>query len=728
MNKNIKITERDIFEHIRQAEASERTSVKEMMDHAQSAYQLSQQGNYHRLMLYSRYLIGRAHMRLGNMDEANQVLLECFNEVKKTDDLTLEAEILNTLGTSHVYLHIYDLSFSYYQQALLTAKNLNDKILIAKILNNIGEIYNELNDLDKAIQYYQESLENFGDHHLRATQIVNIATVYLKKNDLDQAFALLVQGKQIAKENNDLMMRSVALKYMSEVARKKGNYADAIDYLNRSLNLYLETNEMYHVAEAYIEFFNIHMDKKEYDLANEALSHSLKIAQEIGSLPLQASIYPQFVRLYERTGDYPKALEFAKLKLSVEDEIAEEARKTSLRGLKVQLDAMSSFQEKETYRMLNDQLERKASELAAAYHSLEFISEIGRQLTSSSDLEYMYQLIYKEIQSLMNTNVFNIGIYNPQTQTIDYKFIMEDGQRIPDRSIELTSTTSFAVWSFKNRKSLRVNSRQEDTMDIVSEIRSSYGQPMEAVMFAPLIWEDKTLGVISVQSRTPNVFSTQSLKTLETLASYLSIALINIHQAMELKEEINKRMKAQMKLHELNIELTNLSKQDPMTGLANRRHFDEYLTLIFENARRSGVPISMLMVDVDHFKQINDYYGHLTGDEIVRHFAKIIQSCVNRSTDLVARFGGDEFAIILNDTNLYGAKLIAQKIRQAISDSDVGLIPKRNQSKVTLSIGIASGYAGQYTSSLEMVKKADDALYRAKNTGRDKVCVDDETE
>jgi diguanylate cyclase (GGDEF)-like protein len=726
--KNNKVSERDIFEHIRQAEHFERTSVKDMMEHAQQAYQLSEKGDFQRLMLHSRFLIGKAHMRLGNMEEANRVLLESFERAKHTGELSLEAEILNTLGTSHVYLRFYDLSFSYYQQALLTAKNLNDKILIAKILNNIGEIYNELGDLDQALTYYQESLDNFGDHKLRATQIVNIATVYLKKNDLDRAFVLLTEGRKIAKENNDLMMKSVSLKYLSEISRKKGNYADATDYLNRSIAIYRETNEMYHVAEAYLEFFNIHMDKKEYDLALEALDESFDIAKRIGSLPLQAKIFPAFVRLYEITGDYVNALKYSKLKFSVDDEIEEDARKLNLRGLQVQLEAMTSFQEKEGYRLLNDQLERKASELSAAYHSLEFISEIGRQLTSSTDLEFIFQLVYDEISVLINMNVFNIGIFNADEQTIDYKFIMEDKQRIMGRSVTLESTTSFAVWSFKNRKSLLVNSRQEDTSEFVTEVRSSYGQPMEAIMFAPLFWEDKTLGVISVQSRTPNVFSTQALKTLETLASYLSIALINVNQAMELKEEINKRMKAQMKLHELNIELTNLSKQDPMTGLANRRHFDEYLTLIYENARRSGVPISMLMVDVDHFKKINDYYGHLTGDEIVRHFAKIIQSCVNRSTDLVARFGGDEFAIILNDTNLYGAKLVAQKIRQSISESDVGLIPKHNQNKVTLSIGIASGYAGQFASSLELVRKADDALYRAKNTGRDKVCVDNEDE
>jgi diguanylate cyclase (GGDEF)-like protein len=724
----MKISEKEIFEHIRQAESFERTSVKDMLEHAQTAYRFSQQGAYQRLMLHSRYLIGKAHMRLGNMEEANRVLLESFEQAKKDREMLLEAEILNALGTSHVYLRFYDLSFSFYQQALVVAKNLKDEILIAKILNNIGEIYNELGDFDQALKYYQNSLDYFGNHHLRATQIVNMATVYLKKNDLQKAHELLLEGNEVAKQNNDLMIKSVSLKYLSEVSRRKGNYADASDYLTRSIAIYRETNEMYHVAEAYLEFFNIHMDKMEVDLAKSDLDESLSIAQEIGSLPLQAKIYPAFVTLYEQTHDFQRALEYSKRKFAVDEEIEENARKLNLRGLQVQLEAMMSFQEKETYRLLNDQLEKKASELTAAYHSLEFISEIGRQLTSSTDLEFMYQLVYKEIHSLIDMNVFNIGIYNPDSQSIDYKFIMEDDQRITGRAVSLDSTTSFAVWSFKNRKSLRINSRQEDTIQFVSEVRSSYGQPMEAIMFAPLFWEDKTLGVISVQSRTPNVFSTQSLKTLETLASYLSIALININQAMELKEEINKRMKAQMKLHELNIELTNLSKQDPMTGLANRRHFDEYLTLIFENARRSGVPISMLMVDVDHFKQINDYYGHLTGDEIVRHFAKIIQSCVNRSTDLVARFGGDEFAIILNDTNLYGAKLIAQKIRQAISDSDVGLIPRKNQNKVTLSIGIASGTAGQFSSSLELVKKADDALYKAKNTGRDRICVDNEDE
>lgn len=728
MTKNKKVSERDIFEHIRQAESFERTSVKDMLEHAQTAHQLSLKHGYQRLMLHSQFLIGKAHMRLGNMEEANRVLLESFEHVKVLGDLILEAEILNALGTSHVYMHVYDLSFSYYQQALTTAKSLEDKILIAKILNNIGEIYNELGDYDQALKYYQESLNNFGNHRLRATQIVNIATIHLKKNELDQAFELLIEGNRIAKENNDLMMKSVSLKHLSSISRVKGNYADATDFLNRSIEIYRETNEMYHIAEAYMEYFNIHLDKKEYELAHQALLNSLQIAQEIGSLPLQANIYPLFVRLFEQTGNYQQALDYAKRKFAVDEEIEENARKLNLRGLQVQLEAMTSFQQKESYRLLNDQLERKANELTAAYHSLEFISEIGRQLTSSTDLEFIFQLIYNEIRTLINMNVFNIGIYNAESQAIDYRFIMEDNERITGRSILLSSTTSFAVWSFKNRKSLLVNSRQEDTSDIVSEIRSSYGQPMEAIMFAPLFWEDKTLGVISVQSRTPNVFSNQSLKTLETLASYLSIALININQAMELKEEINKRMKAQMKLHELNIELTNLSKQDPMTGLANRRHFDEYLTLIFENARRSGVPISMLMVDVDHFKQINDYYGHLTGDEIVRHFAKIIQSCVNRSTDLVARFGGDEFAIILNDTNLYGAKLVAQKIRQVISDSDIGLIPQRNQSKVTLSIGIASGYSGQFASSLDLVKKADDALYRAKNTGRDKICVDNEEE
>jgi tetratricopeptide (TPR) repeat protein len=394
-NKSI-IKERDIFEHIRQAEALERTSVKDMMEHAQKAYQLSQEGGYQRLMLHSMCLIGKAHMRLGNMEEANQVLFESFKHVKNTGDLSLEAEILNTLGTSHVYMHFYDLSFSYYQQALLTAKNLDDKILIAKILNNIGEIYNELNDLDQALIYYQQSLDNFGDHKLRATQIVNIATVYMKKGDWDNAFTMLSEGRKIADENNDLMMKSVSLKYLSEISRKKGNYADATDYLNRSIAIYRETNEMYHIAEAYLEFFNIHMDKKEYDLAHKALQDSLVIAQEISSLPLQANIYPLFVRLFEQTNDFQQALKYAKRKFAVDEEIEENARKLNLRGLQTQLEAMTSFQEKETYRLLNDQLERKANELTAAYHSLEFISEIGRQLTSSTDLEFIFQLIYEK--------------------------------------------------------------------------------------------------------------------------------------------------------------------------------------------------------------------------------------------------------------------------------------------------------------------------------------------
>jgi diguanylate cyclase (GGDEF)-like protein len=165
-----------------------------------------------------------------------------------------------------------------------------------------------------------------------------------------------------------------------------------------------------------------------------------------------------------------------------------------------------------------------------------------------------------------------------------------------------------------------------------------------------------------------------------------------------------------------------LAAVDPLTGLANRRRFDECLESEWRRALREGKPISLLLMDADLFKSYNDSYGHLHGDECLKQIAEVAQETVNRPGDLVARFGGEEFAVILPDTDECGAEEIAREICAALRRRRV-LHATSPCGVMTLSVGCATLGRCFGQPARTLLEMADAALYRAKFTGRDRVCM-----
>lgn len=175
------------------------------------------------------------------------------------------------------------------------------------------------------------------------------------------------------------------------------------------------------------------------------------------------------------------------------------------------------------------------------------------------------------------------------------------------------------------------------------------------------------------------------------------------------------------KLDSANQELKRLSASDGLTGIANRRFFDEFISHEWRRARRSEKEIAILMCDVDHFKTYNDSYGHQAGDECLRQVASAIDKQLDRGTDIAARYGGEEFAVILPETSSGGALMVAEKIRHAVHRLNIphAAAPL---GRITLSIGVAVGIPGINHPHEQLLEAADRALYRAKHEGRDRVC------
>ncbi|SHG73256.1 response regulator receiver modulated diguanylate cyclase [Massilia sp. CF038] len=171
-----------------------------------------------------------------------------------------------------------------------------------------------------------------------------------------------------------------------------------------------------------------------------------------------------------------------------------------------------------------------------------------------------------------------------------------------------------------------------------------------------------------------------------------------------------------------NVELQILSGQDGLTGLANRRRFDESLKKEWQRGCRNGTPLSLLMCDIDHFKKFNDSFGHVEGDLCLKRVAAVLIESLKRPGDLAARYGGEEFALLLPDTDLEGARIVADQCLRhlayiAIPAPSMG----EDGAVVTLSMGVASVVPEEGGSKDDLIRRADRALYDAKHAGRNRV-------
>ena len=206
------------------------------------------------------------------------------------------------------------------------------------------------------------------------------------------------------------------------------------------------------------------------------------------------------------------------------------------------------------------------------------------------------------------------------------------------------------------------------------------------------------------------------------LALIFYLAFLRYRRLSNLLTERNTYIqKQQQALQEAYQKLEMLSRTDSLTRLSTRRHFDQRLAYEYARYQRRGTPLSLLIIDVDHFKKVNDHYGHAVGDEYLHAIARTLESNVGRSTDLVARYGGEEFICLLTDTPPEDALTVAERINHGVAE--LGL-PNALATPplLTVSIGVATVMSGD-PGAQALVAQADIQLYTAKQTGRNRICA-----
>lgn len=348
-----------------------------------------------------------------------------------------------------------------------------------------------------------------------------------------------------------------------------------------------------------------------------------------------------------------------------------------------------------TYLLINlvfSRLSRTQHQLEERVHDLEILTATARRLAASLQLEELVEAVARETCNAV-AEAEAVALVHRRAGG-ETELVIDGYDRAADRFFRqpMAEGEGAAGWVMKHAAPRLIDDLSDSDVAMGNEgtegIRSWLG--------IPLMMYGGCEGVIAVQSTRPGVFRAEHQRLLESLALQIAAALQNAH-------------------------LYELAMVDGLTGLFMRRYFDARIEEEIERSKRYGTPFSVVMMDVDDFKKLNDEHGHLIGDRVLRSISNTVKSQL-RGVDTAARYGGEEIAVILPRSDMVSAYNVGERIRAAVAESRVTTDAEPpSVLSVTASFGIASYPESKAADGEDLIRRADRALYRAKKTGKNRV-------
>lgn len=346
-----------------------------------------------------------------------------------------------------------------------------------------------------------------------------------------------------------------------------------------------------------------------------------------------------------------------------------------------------------TYVLINlvfSRLSRTRAQLEARVHDLEILNATARRLSASLQLEELVEAVARETCKALPEAEAVVLVHRRAGG--ERGFVLDGFDRTSERFFRhaVVEGEGAAGWVMTQARSRRIDDLAH------SDVAIADTQGIRSWLGAPLFMYGGCEGVIAVQSARRAAFGEEHQQLLESLGGQIAAALQNAH-------------------------LYELAMVDGLTGLFMRRYFDARIEEEVERSKRYATPFSVIMMDVDDFKALNDAHGHLIGDRVLRAIAHVVKAQM-RGVDTAARYGGEEIALILPRTEMVAAYTVGERIRAAIAEIRVTTDSEPPQVlAVTASFGIASYPETRAADGEDLVRRADRALYRAKKTGKNRV-------
>jgi diguanylate cyclase (GGDEF)-like protein len=338
-------------------------------------------------------------------------------------------------------------------------------------------------------------------------------------------------------------------------------------------------------------------------------------------------------------------------------------------------------------------------------NAIEKILAITTAISASLEISEVFNIIVNKVAEAMDAIDCSIVLLEKDGAEAS---VLESFKELPTNNLQLNIDNYPEIKRvLETRKPLAITDIANHPLML--DIQDSVKELSEvSALVIPIVFDDPNLGTIFLRvKRGGKEFSENEINLCRLVAEASFFSLKNASTFESMKAEKDK--------------LKEISISDPLTGIYNHNYFYKRLEEEFGRASRYGMPLSVVMMDIDNFKEINDTLGHRVGDEVLKRIANLLKTSVRKS-DLIARYGGEEFAAILTYTQKNGAAEEAERLRALISDltfEDDGI-----DLNVTLSLGVAEYNPDNTANAGELVNRADKALYQAKNAGKNCVKID----
>lgn len=368
--------------------------------------------------------------------------------------------------------------------------------------------------------------------------------------------------------------------------------------------------------------------------------------------------------------------------------------------------------------MAKTELEKKtlAQETLSKYEEINFLYDFASLIAACQGIQSVTELVISETKKLINATHVSVMLLNEKTGALEAiaapgadPTVMRPGEGIAGHVL--------------------ASGKAEIVNDVLSDSRyiQEGKNVVRSLLCTPLTIGNETIGVIKVSNAYPVNYTAEDLKMFAALTTQAAAAIKNALLYEQLKEYSHT---LEMKVAERTVELEKAMQElhrhatlDGLTQVANRRQFDSYLSQQWEKLASDGLPLSLILCDVDYFKRYNDTYGHQAGDDCLQKIAQAISSAVNNTAYLVARYGGEEFAVIMPNTSAKGAIHIAEAIKIEIEWLKIPHGQSKVSKSVTVSMGVSSTVPTNSVSPSALIAITDAALYEAKKQGRDRIIV-----
>ena len=535
------------------------------------AKRLSEENSYQKGLAYAIRNMGVSNRYLSNLETALTLSFQALDMFVQIGDKNGEAQAYVSIGAIYYYMGDFERNLDFFLKGLRCSEEVGNKEVQAYALNGVGYYYGiVLGDHKKGLEFLEKALtlskEVEVSHDLQPRVLDCMAEIYLNDGQMEKAYEASVQCLQLSEQSSQKIMKGDALFTIGNLFLRQNRLDESTEYFLKSLSNSKEISYKVGEADCLLHLGKLSFLQKDAEKAKEYFLESLKVAEEIKAKAMIYKAHEELAELYESKEDIQSFVKHYKLYHKFKSEVFKDEQENKQKYLNIQYEMEKLQKEAEINRLTNvvmkeknEELENKSAELEQSYNSISVLSKIGRDITSTLDLNTILNTVYENVNQLMDASVFGIGVYNTEDFTIEYQLAIDKGKRYRPYSRSMKDKDQFPVWCIENKKEIFINNVEVEYSNYINSIvklnvdntqseDDTKSEIQYSLLYTPMLVKERVIGLITVQSYEKNAYTRHHLDILKTLASYTSAALYNAQSFETLQNTLNELKLTQQQL------------------------------------------------------------------------------------------------------------------------------------------------------------------------------------